>query len=131
MKKHIPLILLAAVLAVFLGCAAIGRYTAFVAQETHSILLTEGATGKQVEITEPDVVQAIMKNVMDQQYRGRGKNDSSGWSYSLQLLDEADNEIASLAILDKDGRFISFGGRRYMVAHQTLDTDLFVPFLEE
>ena len=128
MKKH--LIVLIAVLTVFLGCAAIGRYKTFVAEDTNSILLTEGATGKQVEITEEAAVRAIAEDVTSLTFADHGKYDGSAPYCSLEFLSRSGNRLLRLNVLDEGGYLVSFGGRRYKVVEGTcVDTELFAHFL--
>lgn len=131
MKKHLPAVLLMAALAVLLIFSGIGRYKAFVVEDTHTILLTDGTTGKQVEITDQETVRAIAENVMSLRFEHMGKNDSSGWCYSLEFRGGNGEKLAGLSILEENGYVVSFGGRRYRVAaDHCVKTDLFVPFLE-
>ena len=130
MKKHLPFAILAAVLAVMLVSAGLGRYRTFVAEDTHRILLTDGTTGKQVEITEEAAVRAIAEDVTSLRFERMGKEDSSTWCYNLQFFSKNGTKLASLSILEENGHVVSFGGQRYRVAaDHCVDTDLFLPFL--
>ena len=130
MKKYLPILTLAAALTGLLICAVLGRYKTFVAEDTNSILLTEGATGKQVEITEEAAVRAIAEDVTSLTFADHGKYDGSAPYCILEFLSRSGNRLLRLNVLDEGGYLVSFGGRRYKVVEGTcVDTELFAHFL--
>lgn len=130
MKKYLPILTLAAALTVLLICAVLGRYKTFVAEDTNSILLTEGATGKQVEITEEAAVRAIAEDVTSLTFADHGKYDGSAPYCILEFLSRSGNRLLRLNVLDEGGYLVSYGGWRYKVVEGTcVDTELFAHFL--
>ena len=121
------LMLLLPVILLLAGC---GQVVSLRIGEAARVTLTSGATGETVEITAPEVIEAITGDIEALSFkRGGSSRHSSGWSYRLRWYD-ADGAVRKEIVI-LDGGSISAEGRFWSAAGGTIDTGRLAALLEE
>lgn len=128
MKKYLILISLALICC--LSLTSCGKKMTFAIENTETILVMSGNTGKSVEITDQDIIQQITDNINSLSFERGSRINSTGWSYNIRWYNADGDEIENMST-GGTGTNLFYGGYNWSIVSGNIDTALLDEVLTE
>lgn len=128
MKKHLILISLTLICCLFL--TSCDKKMTFAIENTETILVMSGTTGKSIEITDKDIIQQITDNINSLSFERGSRINSSGWGYNIRWYNAAGDEIENMST-GGTGTNLFYDGYNWSIVSGNIDTELLDEVLAE
>ena len=124
MKRRLVLICLALICGLTL-LFVVGHSTekTFDIKGVTRIAVMSGSTGKNVDITDQDLIQQITDNISSIRFKRGSRINSSGWSYNIRWYDAGGQEIENITT-GANGTNLFYDGYNWSAVSGSIDTML-------